>query len=67
MGCANVRVREVGLGDAGGGREAALVGGVIAAERPDVVQGSRFAAHDHGDGRGSGFARSPALASNTAS
>ena len=30
--------REVGLGDAGGGREAALVGGVVAAERPDVVQ-----------------------------
>src|SRR6476659_3951429 len=37
---------EVGYGDVGGGREAALVGGVIAPKRPDVVQGPRFAAHD---------------------
>ena len=38
--------REIDFRDAGGSREAALVGRVIAAERPDVVERSRFAAHD---------------------
>jgi len=37
--------REVGFRYPGGGREPALVGRVVAAERPDVVQGPRFAAH----------------------
>ena len=53
--------REVGLGDAGGGREAALVGGVIATKRPDVVQGPRFAAHDPTAGREVGVGGVPGL------
>ena len=38
--------REIGLGNVGHGREHALVFRLMAAERADVVQGSRIATHD---------------------
>src|SRR5262245_5237750 len=37
--------REVDLGNPGGGREPPLVGRIVAAERADVIQGPRLAAH----------------------
>ena len=37
--------REIDLGNAGGGREAALIGRIVAAERANVVERPRLAAH----------------------
>jgi hypothetical protein len=53
--------REVRLGNASSGREPALVGGVVATERADVVQGPRFAPHHPISGREVRVDRIPSL------
>ena len=51
--------RKIDLGDPRGGREAALVLGVIAAQRANVVERARLAAHDPVAGTRSALAASP--------
>ena len=60
--------REIDLRHARRRREAALVRRIVAAERADVVERPRLAAHDPVAGRrGRGWPCPPLLASNTAS